>query len=87
MSKYLVRVTYKYPIDAVDAEDALSTVPIATRLKYINADGTTEIINSEGKVVLKAKLVSKENFDTPTPKGGGILGVQGKETVEEQNAK
>jgi len=61
MTKYLVRVEYEYPVDAIDAEDALSTVPIATRLKYVNAEGTTEIINSEGKVVLKAKLVNKNS--------------------------
>ena len=60
MTKYLVRVKYEYPVDAINAEDALSTVPIATRLKYLNADGTTEIINSEGTVVLKAKLVNKK---------------------------
>jgi hypothetical protein len=62
MCKYLVRVTYEYPVDSVNAKDALSTVPMATRLKYLNADGTTEIINSEGKVVLKAKLVNKRSY-------------------------
>ena len=64
MPKYKVRVTYQYPVNAVNAEDALSTVPIATRLKYLNADGTTEIVNSEGKVVLKAKLVNKNSKET-----------------------
>ncbi len=59
MSKYLVLVIYEYSVDAINTEDAFGTVPIATRLKYLNADGTTEIINSEGKVVLKAKLVTK----------------------------
>ena len=29
MTKYLVRVEYEYPVDAIDAEDALSTVPKA----------------------------------------------------------
>jgi len=58
MSKYFVRVIYEYPVDTINAEAALSTVPIATRLKYANADGTTEIINSEGTVVLKAKLAT-----------------------------
>jgi hypothetical protein len=58
LTKYLVRVKYEYPVDAVNAEDALSTVPIATRLKYANADGLTEIINDEGKTVLRAKLVN-----------------------------
>ena len=61
MPKYLVRVKYEYPVEAVNAEDAFNTVPIATRLKYLNADGTTEIINSEGKVVLRAKLVNKNS--------------------------
>ena len=59
MPKYRVRITYEYPVQAVSPHDALDTVPIATRLKYLNADGTTEIINSEGKVVLKARLVTK----------------------------
>ena len=61
MPKYRVRIVYEYPVDAVNAEDAFATIPIATRLKYLNADGTTEIINSEGKVVLKAKLVNKNS--------------------------
>ena len=59
MPKYRVRVIYEYPVQAVSPHDALDTVPIATRLKYINADGTAEVINSEGKVVLKAKRVDK----------------------------
>ena len=70
MPKYKVRVTYQYPVNAVNAEDALSTVPIATRLKYVNADGTTEIINSEGKVVLKAKLVNKNAKEIKEDKNG-----------------
>lgn len=58
MPNYTVKVQYQYKIQAVNAEDALSTVPIATRLKYANADGLTEIINDEGKTVLRAKLVN-----------------------------
>ena len=59
MPDYVVRVIYEYPVSAISAEDALSTVPIATRLKYLNAEGITEILNAEGKVVLTAKLVTK----------------------------
>lgn len=58
MPDYKVRVTYVYPVSAVNAEDALSTVPIATRLKYPNAEGRTEILNGAGEVVLTAKLVT-----------------------------
>jgi len=67
---YEVHIHYVYKVQAVNAEDALSTVPIATRLKYINADGTTEIINSEGKVVLKAKLVNKNTKEIKEDKDG-----------------
>jgi hypothetical protein len=61
MPDYEVRVHYIYKVQAVNAEDALSTVPIATRLKYANADGLTEIINDEGKTVLRAKLVNNNS--------------------------
>ncbi len=59
MPDYIARVTYTYPICAVDAEDALSTVPMVIRMRYIgvHAEGLAEILNaSTNKVVLKAKL-------------------------------
>ena len=70
MSKYLVKVSYTYPVDAVDAKDALSTVPQVIRLKYIgvSAEGLTEILDaSTNKVVLTAKL----NPDNGNKKKGG----------------
>lgn len=59
MPKYLVRVKYGYHVEAISAKDtvkdALSAIPIATHMKYLNADGMIETINSKGKVVAKAK--------------------------------
>ena len=59
MPNYTVRVTIKYPVSAVNAEDALSTVPEVIRMRYImvHAEGITEILDaSTGEVVLSAKL-------------------------------
>ena len=57
MPKYIVRVTATYPVDAINAEDALSTVPIAVRIKGSIAEALTEIVDaSTQKVVLTAKL-------------------------------
>jgi len=59
LPKYIVRVTCTYPVDAVSAEDALSTVPIVIRMRYIggHAKGLTEILDaSTNEVVLRAKL-------------------------------
>jgi len=59
MPNYTVRVTIKYPVSAVNPEDALSTVPNVLRMRYIgvHAEGITEILDaSTGEVVLKAKL-------------------------------
>lgn len=59
MPKYKVKVTYSYPVEAVSAEDALSTVPIVIRAKFIgfHGEGMTEILNDQGEVILKAKSV------------------------------
>ena len=59
MPKYVVKVTCTYPVSAVNAEDALSTVPRVIRMNFIGgtAEGVTEIVDaSSGKVVLKAVL-------------------------------
>jgi len=59
LSQYKVRVTCTYPVDAVDAKDALSTVPMLIKIRYIGlpVEGVTEIIDATtGKVVLKAVL-------------------------------
>ena len=56
---YIVRVTYTYPVQAVSAEDALSTVPHVIRMRFVGclAEGTTEILRADTKqVVLTAKL-------------------------------
>ncbi len=57
--KYIVRVTHTYPVCAVDAKDALSTVPMVIRMRYIGvlAEGLTEILDAATKeVVLRARL-------------------------------
>ena len=59
MPKYLVKVTCTYPVSAVNAEDALSTVPRVIRMNFIGgiAEGVTEIVDADsGEVVLKAVL-------------------------------
>jgi hypothetical protein len=59
LSKYKVKVTCTYPVEAVDARDALSTVPMVVKMRYIggHAEGSTEIIDADsGGVVLKAVL-------------------------------
>ena len=62
--RYLVRVTVTYPVCAVDAVDALSTVPMAVRIILPTAEGLTEILDATTKeVVLKAQL----NLDPPSP--------------------
>jgi len=57
--KYVVKVTCTYPVSAVNAEDALSTVPHVIRMNFIGgtAEGLTEIIGADsGEVALKAVL-------------------------------
>ena len=59
MPKYQVKVTCTYPVEAINAEDALSTVPLVIRMRYINvhAEGLTEILDAAtGERVLTAKL-------------------------------
>ena len=60
MPDYKVKVTYIYPVQAISAEDALSTVPTIIKARFIgfHGEGITEIINSKGEVVLKAELVT-----------------------------
>lgn len=58
MPYYKVKVTYTYPVEAISAEDALSTVPVIIKARFIgfHGEGITEILNTDGEVVLKAKL-------------------------------
>ena len=59
MPKYLVKVTYTYPVTALNAKDAFSTVPMVIHMRYIGgtAEGVAEIIGADsGEVVLKAAL-------------------------------
>ena len=59
MPQYIVKVTCTYPVEAVNAEDALSTVPVAVRITLPTAESLAEILNvSTNQVVLKAKLGS-----------------------------
>ena len=59
LPKYVVKVEVKYPVSAINAEDALSTVPRVIRMNFIGgiAEGLTEIVDAgTGEVVLKAVL-------------------------------
>jgi len=60
MPDYTVRVTYTYPVSAVNAEDALSTVPIVIKARFagFHGEGLTDILDKEGNIVLTAKLVT-----------------------------
>lgn len=59
MPDYQVKVTYTYPVQALSAEDALSTVPFVIKGRFIgfHGEGITEILDAGGEVVLKAELV------------------------------
>jgi len=61
MPEYLVRVTYAYPVSALNAEDALTTVPAVIKGRFIgfHGEGKAEILDGEGKVVLAAELMQK----------------------------
>ena len=58
MPDYKVKVTYTYPVQAMDARDAFNTVPIMIKARFIGfyGEGMIEIINADGEVVLKAEL-------------------------------
>ena len=60
MPDYKVKVTYIYPVSAVDARDAFNTVSMVIKAKFAGFHGEdiTEIINAKGEVVLKAELVT-----------------------------
>ncbi len=55
---YKVRVTYEYPVSAINAKDALGTISIAIASRVVcTAQGTAEVIRTEdNKVVLTAQL-------------------------------
>ena len=61
MPKFLVRVQYSYEVQAIDPKDALNTVPLVIKGRFIGffGEGKTEIVNAEGEVVLTAKLVTE----------------------------
>jgi len=69
---YKVRVVYTYLVQAISAEDALSTVPTVIKGRFIgfHGEGLTEIINNDGRVVLKAKLVNHTEQSNQIKKGG-----------------
>jgi len=59
--KYQVRVTYTYPVEGINPKDALDTVPIVIKARFIgfHGEGLTEILDaSTGEVVLTAELVT-----------------------------
>lgn len=59
---YTVRVIYSYPVNALDAHDALSTVPYVVKFRFntVLGDGKVEVLNDKNEVVLKAKMVPIE---------------------------
>jgi nitroimidazol reductase NimA-like FMN-containing flavoprotein (pyridoxamine 5'-phosphate oxidase superfamily) len=62
MPNYNIEVTYRYPVDSLDAKDALDTLPQVIKSRYIGvmATGEARIVEAcSGKVVLTAKLVEK----------------------------
>lgn len=59
MPGYKVKVTYEYPVSAVNAKDAFDTLPVVikTRLPMVITAGTVEIFDgSTGQLALKAQL-------------------------------
>jgi hypothetical protein len=59
MPYYTVKVTFAYPVKAVSAEDAFSTVPKVIKMRYIgvHAEGVAEVVDeSTGNSVLTAFL-------------------------------
>ena len=63
MPNYTVKVTYTYPVDALDAEDALSTVPQVIRMRYVgvSAEGLTEILDASTKKVVLTAILNPDN--------------------------
>lgn len=59
MPDYKVKVTYQYPVSAIDAKDAFNTVPVVIKGRFISfhGEGTVEILDADEKVVLKAELI------------------------------
>jgi hypothetical protein len=59
---YDVKVTYTYPVSALTAEDAFSTVPVVIRSRFIGflGKGSVEISDGDGNVVLRGELTDKE---------------------------
>jgi len=60
MPDYIVKVEYRYKVQAIDPQDALSTVPYVIKARFagFHGEGTTKILDTNGKVVLTAKLVT-----------------------------
>lgn len=59
MPCFIVKVIFTYPVTAVDAQGALSTVPEVIRMKWAgrSGEGVTEILDAVTKeVLLKAGL-------------------------------
>ena len=64
MPDYIVEVTCMYPVSAVNAEDAFSTIPIVVKFHYINGhvQGKAAIRNTKtNRIVLKAELKPADN--------------------------
>ena len=62
MPNFTVRVTYEWPVDAVNPADAMSTVQLVTRSRFTQAvvTGKAEVIEPDtGRVQLTAQLVTR----------------------------
>ena len=62
MPNYIVKVTFKYPLCAVNPKDALSTVPmvIKTRFAGVLASGETEISDADTKAVVLTAVLNPD---------------------------
>lgn len=59
MPRYIVKAAYIYPVTAVNAQDAFSTVPVVlkARMPMVITEGSIEITDSAtGVLVLKAQF-------------------------------
>ena len=77
MPDYVVKVQYSYPVQAINAEDALSTVPYVVKARFagFHGEGTVEISDADTKIiVLTARLNTKKepgNTQSHTRRTGG----------------
>lgn len=71
MPEYDVKVTFTYPVGAVDAEDALLTVPevIRMRLAGVGGEGQVEISDRATKAIVLTAAITQQARNGATVKG------------------